>query len=60
MGSSTTQMGREEFEELRFSRLPPSCWYQAEGRRRIQLHQQTDHFPSRYSEDMVDFIQEMD
>ena len=32
-----------------FSRLPPSCRYRAEGRRRIQLHQQTDHFPSRYT-----------
>ena len=32
-----------------FSRLLPSCRYRAEGRRRIQLHQQTDHFPYRLS-----------
>ena len=31
-----------------FSRLPPSCRNRAEGRRGIQLHQQTDHFPSSY------------
>ena len=38
-----------------FSRLPPSCRYRAEGRRRIQLHQKTDHFPSRYTAILVYF-----
>ena len=49
LGRNVFTLPRWGGEVVTFSRLPPSCRYQAEGRRWIQLHQQTDLFPYRYS-----------